>query len=99
MSAVLAFLPEAQRDAEEATRYYEERVSGLGARFRAEVESVCAAIVRQPLLWRERSGGYRRVNIPGFPYYLAYFIRDERILVTAVGHGSRHPDYWKRRDA
>lgn len=26
MSAVLAFLPEAQRDAEEATRYYEERV-------------------------------------------------------------------------
>lgn len=53
--------------------------------------------VRQPLLWRERGGGYRRVNIPGFPYYVAYIIRGERVLVTAVGHASRHPDYWKRR--
>jgi plasmid stabilization system protein ParE len=98
MSAVLEFLPEAKCDAEEATGFYEQRVSGLGARFRAEVESVCAAIVRQPLLWSERSGGYRRVNIPGFPYYVAYFIRGERIIVTAVGHAGRHPDYWKRRE-
>ena len=79
-------------------RVYERRVPGLGARFRAELESVCAAIVRQPLLWRERSGRYRRVNIPGFPYYVAYVIRGERIVVAAVGHGSRHPDYWKRRE-
>ena len=98
MSAVLEFLPEAKFDAEMATQYYEERVPGLGTRFRAEVESVCAAIVRQPVLWRERPGGYRRVNIPGFPYYIAYFIRDERLLVAAVGHGSRHPDYWKERE-
>ena len=99
MSAVLDFFPEAKCDAEEATRFYERRVTGLGVRFRAEVESVCAAIVRQPLLWRERRGGYRRVNIPGFPYYVAYIIRSERILVTAVGHASRHPDYWKRRES
>ena len=98
MSAVLDFLPEAKCDADEATRFYERRVPGLGARFRAEVESVCAAIVRQPLLWRERRGGYHRVNIPGFPYYVAYVIRSERILVTAVAHSSRHPDYWKRRE-
>ncbi len=43
--------------------------------------------------------GYRRVNLPGFPYYVAYFIRGEQVLVAAVGHGSRHPDYWKRRQA
>lgn len=98
MSFVLAFLPEARGDAEEATRFYERRVPGLGARFRAEVESVCAAIVRQPLLWRERPGGYHRVNLPGFPYYIAYVIRNEHLLVTAVGHASRHPDYWKKRE-
>ena len=97
MNAVLEFLPEATCEVEDATRYYAGRVSGLGVRFRQEVESVCAAIVRQPLLWRERSGGYRRVNFPGFPYYIAYFIRGERIIVVAVAHASRHPDYWKRR--
>jgi plasmid stabilization system protein ParE len=97
MSTVLEFLPEARNDAEEATRFYEGRIPGLGTRFRVEVESVCAAIVRQPLLWSERQGRYRRVNIPGFPYYIAYFIRNERIIVAAIGHASRHPDYWKQR--
>jgi len=97
MSAVLEFLPEAKCEAEEATQYYESCVRGIGARFRTEIESVCAAILRAPLLWNERRGGYRRVNLPGFPYYLAYVIRRERIVVVAVGHGSRHPDYWKRR--
>ena len=97
MSVVLEFLSEALNDAEEAVRYYEKCVPGLGARFRAQIESVCAAIVRQPLLWRERRGGYRRVNIPGFPYYVAFIIRGERLVVTAIGHASRHPDYWKRR--
>ncbi|MBL9187416.1 MAG: type II toxin-antitoxin system RelE/ParE family toxin [Opitutaceae bacterium] len=95
MSAGFEFLAEASRDAEEATIYYEGCVTGLGARL--ELERVCTAIIRHPLLWRERPGGYRRVNIPGFPYYVAYIIRDARIVVTAVGHGSRHPDYWKQR--
>ncbi len=99
MSAVLEFLPEAKLDAEMATQFYESHVSGLGVKFRSEVESVCSAIVRQPLLWRERSGGYRRVNLPGFPYYIAYFVRGERLVVAAVGHGSRHPDYWKERES
>ena len=99
MSTVLEFLPEAKCDAEEATRYYEKCIPGLGARFRKEVENVCSAITNQALLWRERPGGYRQVNIPGFPYYVAYIIRDHRILVAAVGHASRHPDYWKKREA
>jgi plasmid stabilization system protein ParE len=98
MSAVLEFLPEAFAEAEEAVQYYEQCVPGLGIRFRAEVESVCATIARQPLLWRERTGAFRRVNLPGFPFYIAYFIRGERILVAAVGHASRHPNYWKQRE-
>ena len=97
MSLVLEFLPEAADEVTAAVKYYEARVSGLGARFRREVESVCSAIVQHPLLWRERPGGYRRVDLPGFPYYVAFFLREERILIAAVGHASRHPDYWKKR--
>lgn len=94
---MLGFLPQALEEFEEATRYYEEREPGLGLRFRMEIESVCAAIIRQPLLWRERQGGFRRVNCPAFPYYIAFFLRGERIIVAAVAHSSRHPDYWKKR--
>jgi plasmid stabilization system protein ParE len=97
MSVSLDFLPEAVDDVAKAVEWYEAREPGLGARFRREMESVCSAILQHPLLWRERRGGYRRVNLPGFPYYLAYFLREERILIAAVGHGSRHPDWWKKR--
>jgi plasmid stabilization system protein ParE len=99
MSAVLEFLPEASEEVEEATKYYEQRVPGLGIRFRVEVEAVCVAIIRQPLLWRKRPGGFSRANLPGFPFYIAYFIRGERILIAAVAHASRHPDYWKQRES
>ena len=98
MESILEFLPEAKVDAEEATKYYESQVRGLGLRFRIELEKICEAIIRQPLLWRERLGGYRRVNFPSFPYYIAYFIRNERIIVAAVGHAARHPNYWTERE-
>ena len=95
--SVLEFLPEAPAEAAAAIAYYEERERGLGARLRAQIETASASIVDRPLLWSERSGGYRRVNLPGFPFYIAYFIRAERVIVSAVGHASRHPDYWKGR--
>jgi plasmid stabilization system protein ParE len=97
MSNILEFLPEALEEAVAAVEYYEQCAQGLGARFRLEIKGASTAIVRQPLLWSERRGGYRRVNLPGFPYYIAYFIRQERIIVAAIGHSSRHPDYWKKR--
>src|SRR5712691_1813018 len=97
--SVLEFLPEASEEAATAVAYYEEREQGLGARLRAQIENASAAILDHPLLWRERPAGYRRVNLPAFPIYLAYFIRGERLIVAAVGHASRDPDYWKNRVA
>lgn len=93
----LHFLPEASAELQEAAEYYESRQEGLGCRFRNEVLEVCGLVLQQPLLWREHPGGYRRVNCPVFPYYVVYFIRSERIVIAAVAHGHRHPDYWKQR--
>lgn len=94
---ILEFLAEASAELFEAADYYESKQGGLGRRFRNEVLQVCGLIVQQPLLWRERAGGYRRVNCPVFPYYIAYFIRGDLILVAAVAHGHRRPGYWKQR--
>jgi plasmid stabilization system protein ParE len=94
---MLAFLSEAADEVEEATVFYENRVTGLGVRFREEFENTCTSIVRDPLLWRKRDGGFRRVNFRGFPYYVAYLMRGDHIYIVAVAHASRHPDYWKRR--
>ena len=93
----LEFLSEASSELFEAADYYESREIELGLRFLDEVSKICARILEDPLLWRERSGGYRRVDCPVFPYYVAYFIRGEKILVAAVAHGHRKPEYWKNR--
>ena len=93
----LEFLPEAVQEAAEATAYYEQAEPGLGVRFREEVESVTAAILSHPLLWRQRPGGYRRVNLAGFPFYGAYDLRGERVRVVAVGHGAQQPGYFRQR--
>lgn len=94
---ILEFLPPASEELYEAVQYYESKQKGLGRRFRNEVLEVCGLIIQQPLLWRERSGGYRRVNCPVFPYYIAYFIRGNVVIIAAVAHGHRRPGYWKQR--
>lgn len=91
------FLPEASAELYAAAEYYEGKEEGLGWRFRKEVAEVCRLMVQHPLLWRERPGGYRRVNCPVFPYYLAYFIRGDRVVIAAVAHGHRRPGYFEHR--
>src|SRR3954469_23775488 len=97
MSLVLEFVAEASAELECVTGDYEAKSSGLGIRFRQEVESACVGIVQHPLLWRKRPEGFRRVNLPGFSYYIAFVLRGDRIFVVAVAHASRHPAYFRNR--
>lgn len=91
------FLEEAEQELSEAALWYESKESGLGTRLRDDVARVVSHIAEDPLLWRERVGGYRRVNCPVFPYFVAYIIRNQKIIIVAVGHGHRRPGYWKSR--
>jgi hypothetical protein len=53
-------------------------------------------IAGNPEAPRLRDGGYRRVNLSVFPYYLAYIVRDPVIWILSVAHGHRSPEYWIR---
>lgn len=91
------FIDEAIKELSETALWYESKEAGLGTRFRDEISHVASRVKEDPLLWRERDGGYRRVNCPVFPYFIAYIIRAEKIIIVAVGHGHRKPGYWKSR--
>jgi hypothetical protein len=67
---IVEFLEEATEELIAATLWYEAKEAGLGVRFRDEITLVVNKIAESPFLWRERTGGYRRVNCPVFPYYI-----------------------------
>jgi hypothetical protein len=77
--------------------WYEEKESGLGSRLRDEVAHIVNRVAEDQVLWREREGGFRRVNCPVLPYFIAYIIREQKVIVVAVGHGHRKPNFWKSR--
>lgn len=65
--------------------------SGLGVRYRLEVQAATAWIGNNPELPNFRPNGYRRVNLKVFPYYVAYVIHSEIIWILAIAHSARRP--------
>ncbi len=91
------FTIDAKNDLFDAVCYYESKEVGLGVRLRDEILMMLDTAAHAPYLWRERSAGFRRINCPIFPYYIAYVIRDEVLVVIALAASRRRPGYWSPR--
>ncbi len=93
----LEILPAARAEAGKATAYYKKIDPALGEQFSAEFASTAQSLLSQSLLRRVRPEGYRRVNLPIFPYYLAYVVRGELVTVIALKHTASKPDDLRAR--
>lgn len=87
----------AEREILEAVEFYHERAGNLAAEFYAEFCRARAEIEAFPELWGNVGGGYRRKLLKRFPYGIIYRIEEAQILIVAVAHTSRRPDYWRNR--
>jgi toxin ParE2 len=93
----IRFLEAGRDDLREAIRYYEAQRPGLGAELRDEIRSAPERIERFPEAWHPLSPNTRRCRTHRFPYGIIYQVRPDEILVVAVAHLHRRPDYWKDR--
>lgn len=84
----------ARQELEDAVRYYELEYSGLGRRFKEEVRKAALRIAAYPEGWSIVRGDVRKCLLHKFPYKLLYAIGEDHILVIAVAHQHRKPDYW-----
>ena len=79
--------------------YYESCSVGLGAELEDEIDAVLETILQFPQAapqWRDRPD--RRVAVlDRFPFTLVYQIEAEEIVILALAHMSRRPDYWSHR--
>ena len=96
----LRFHPEADDDVVDAFVWYSEQRDGLGEEFIAAVD-VMATRLTDKLIHRALPGYERdgvKVALMGrFPYRVLYCFDDDDIVVFAVAHERRHPDYWAHR--
>ena len=97
MSFSLVIHHEAYRELDEAERFLEDRRTGLGQLFRAEVGNSLAFIQDRPYGYAERSSGYRYGIVAKFPYRVIYMVYGTVIFVAAVYHGKRRPQGWRQR--
>jgi plasmid stabilization system protein ParE len=93
----LIFARIARAEMAEAKRYYELQQRGLGLAFQHEAAISAKRVLEQPLAWQVEIDPVRRFLFNRFPYKMLYVIRGERIIVLAVAHQHRNPDYWIER--
>ena len=81
----------------EAAKYYESKVDGLGFAFLSEVERVIAQIQDNPESAPRILKSVRRKLLRGFPYSIMYSIVDNSIRILAIANQKRRPFYWRER--
>lgn len=91
------FVAAARREFLAEVDYYNKEEPGLGARFSVAVEEATARAVAFPLAGSPYSKGTRRVFLRDFPFALVYRPAADGILVFALAHESRLPDFWQSR--
>lgn len=94
---LLNFHPQAEYELAHSISFYNDRVPGLGNEFLAAVKTTVAEIQNDPVRRPLRQDGTRKLRVRRFPYTLIYRDEPGRILIVAVAHGARRPDYWRQR--
>ena len=84
-------------EAREARLRYESQSPVAAERFVAEVDRAIDRIGAAPLQWPPHTHGTRRISLRRFPFHLVYQVHDDGVLVLAVAHNRRRPDYWRSR--
>ena len=93
------FHPDAEVELNLAIEWYEAREPGLGLDFAAQVYAAIQRALAFPLAWQEMGGDIRRALVHRFPYGVLYVPERDRVLIIAVMHLHRQPDYWQDRKA
>ena len=87
----------AQQELDEAIAYYNSQAPGLGDAFLLEAVAAIDRIRRFPQAWHPLGESTRRCRLRRFPYGLIYHEDKGEVLIVAVAHSHRRPDYWRDR--
>jgi len=91
------FHPDAEIGMIKAAAYYEAQQTGLGRRFLASAQDAINRIILNPSLYTTIEPDIRRCLIKTFPFGVLFREHPDKLVIMAVMHLHREPDYWKNR--
>ena len=88
------FLQVAKIELDDAVDYYNRERAGLGYELLWEVFFAIDRIRQFPQAWQVFHEEARRCLVRRFPYGIIYIQENDAILILALAHLHREPDYW-----
>ena len=89
---------EAELEIQEAYRWYESCVEGLGSEYLRALDAVFNSIARNPNQYPSVHKTIRMALLKRFPYEVFYQLEKDMIFVIAVFHAKRNPKTWQNRN-
>ena len=93
------FVAIAAAELADARAWLNRQQPGLGRLLNEEVRDAARRICRMPLMYPIDIHDVRKCGLRRFPYTLRYALRGDTIVIVAISHQHRHPDYWIDRTA
>ena len=90
-------LESAQVELDDAIAWYASQAPGLGDVFLIETLKTLKLIEQYPKAWHPLTQQVRRCRLRRFPYSVIYAQEGSDLLVLALAHQHRKPDYWRTR--
>ena len=93
----VSFHPRARDEVEEVQAWYEDRSLLAAAGFLHELSVAVRRIGAAPRRYQVAEHGTRRILLERFPFSIHYRVNEDEIVVVAVAHQKRRPEYWSSR--
>ncbi len=91
------FHPDALTEYSEAVQYYLQQQKDLAQSFINAIENTIYRIRESPNRYPIIDDDIRRCLTQKFPYAILYSVEKDYILIIAIMHCSREPNYWQSR--
>ena len=87
--------PKAKKEFIDAYDYYEEKVDGLGDKFRKEVYHFISSIINNPFHFPLKTKKQREAVLKKFPFLILFRIEEstKTIYVSSIFHTKRNPTF------
>jgi toxin ParE2 len=92
---IIRYLAKAQQEFDEALEWYFGQSPQAAFRFADRVEKAHQKMIDSPNLCRRIDDQYRECRLNPFPFSIVFELRRGCVLIVAIAHNSRRPEYWR----